>query len=463
LFVAPDGERIYTWGESGAGRIWSRATGAPLPGPRIDNPTEGTWWQPAASVEGRWLAAAAGDAGAAFVWDLTGPVAAEPRALRRDARILSAAFHPGGSWLAVRDNRALTLWPLVWRHPQVLQAPTKALWALAVDPRGRWVAAAGEAAAKVWVWPLAPEAGAERATFEVGAPVRGLTASPRGDRLAAGTAGGLWLVPLTGAPQRLPGFEGSVIDVRFDAEGRRLAAGGVGSQFSKERLVRVWDLETRQPVVLDAGDAQPIFSVEFWPDGRLLSAGGAGARLWEASGRGSTVVLEGAAVARRSPDGRRLLGLRARVGPGGAVGTAVVSDIEGKAVRSLDAHGTEVTSIAWDPSGRLVVTGSRNGVVRVGPATGEEPHLLLGHEGAVRDVEVESGGQWVASTGEDGTVRLWPLPTEERPFHTLPYEELLGRLRSFTNFRVVPDPAAAGGYRLDFEPFTGWNRKPPSW
>ena len=63
LSVAPDGERIYTWGDSGAGRIWSRATGAPLPGPRTDRPADASWWTPTASLDGRWLAAAGGEEG----------------------------------------------------------------------------------------------------------------------------------------------------------------------------------------------------------------------------------------------------------------------------------------------------------------------------------------------------------------------------------------------------------------
>jgi WD40 repeat protein len=172
--------------------------------------------------------------------------------------------------------------------------------------------------------------------------------------------------------------------------------------------------------------------------------------------------LEGILTAQPSPDGRQLLGLRAVLGPGGGVGTAIVSDLEGKGVRSLENHGNQVTCVAWDPSGRLVVTGSRDGIVRLGPATGEEPHLLFGHERAVHDVEVDPEGRWIASASEDGTVRLWPLPLEGPPLHTLPHDALVDRLRSFTNFRVVPDPAAAGGYRLDFEAFTGWNRKPPT-
>lgn len=59
-------------------------------------------------------------------------------------------------------------------------------------------------------------------------------------------------------------------------------------------------------------------------------------------------------------------------------------------------------------------------------------------------------------------MRLWPMP-EGPPFHALPYDDLLNRLRSLTNYRVMADTATPGGYRLTFEPFPGWNRTPPVW
>jgi WD40 repeat protein len=236
----------------------------------------------------------------------------------------------------------------------------------------------------------------------------------------------------------------------------------VGNPWPREKVLRVWDLETREAQVLDLGDGKIIGASAFLPDGRLLTAGAGGIRLLDLATARATLILEGVLAAQASPDGRQLLGLRAVMGPGGAVGTAIVYDLDTKAVRSLETHGNQVTCVAWDPSGRLVVTGSRDGIVRAGSATGEEPHLLFGHEAAVRDVAVDPEGRWIASASEDGTVRLWPLPLEERPLHTLPHGELLARLRSFTNYRVVPDPAAAGGYRPDFEPFAGWSRKPPS-
>ena len=125
-------------------------------------------------------------------------------------------------------------------------------------------------------------------------------------------------------------------------------------------------------------------------------------------------------------------------------------------------HGTAITSVAWHPSGRQVVTASLDGIVRVGEMSGEEPHLLMGHEAGVMSLVVEPGGRWLASSAADGTVRQWPMP-EGRPFQTLPREELLARLRALTNYRVVEDRASPSGYRLDVEPFAGWKREPPRW
>ncbi|NTV82276.1 MAG: hypothetical protein HGA24_12760 [Candidatus Aminicenantes bacterium] len=48
------------------------------------------------------------------------------------------------------------------------------------------------------------------------------------------------------------------------------------------------------------------------------------------------------------------------------------------------------------------------------------------------------------------------------PPHTLPYEELMARLRAMTNLRVVEDPASLTGYKIEIGPFPGW-KDVPSW
>ena len=229
-----------------------------------------------------------------------------------------------------------------------------------------------------------------------------------------------------------------------------------------EAVVRVWNLDTREVTLLDAGDGKPIGSLEFMPDGRLLSTGPGGVRLWNLQEKTSTLLIEtSAARAVPSTDGRYLLLFRAEARPGGAVGAASVYDVENKRSWDLSSHGSEITNVAWASTGQ-VVTGSRDGIVRVGKVTGEEPHLLIGHESMVWGLQAAPGGRWIASTSDDGTVRMWPMP-EGQPFHTLPHDELLDRLRNITNYRAVEDAATPGGYRLDFEPFKGWKREPPRW
>ncbi len=117
--------------------------------------------------------------------------------------------------------------------------------------------------------------------------------------------------------------------------------------------------------------------------------------------------------------------------------------------------------MAIDETGTLVATGDLFGTVRVGPTTGEAPHLLLGHEAKILGLAIDPAGRFIASASGDATVRLWPIP-KGPPFHTLPYEELLERLRSLTNVRVVEDETSTTGYSLAAEPFKGWE-KVPAW
>jgi WD40 repeat protein len=128
----------------------------------------------------------------------------------------------------------------------------------------------------------------------------------------------------------------------------------------------------------------------------------------------------------------------------------------------IASHGTSVRAVALDEAGEVMVTGDYDGVVRVGWTDGSEPHLLMGHAATVERVALSADGRWIASkAGAD--VRLWPMPDlSEPPLHTLPYDELMAKLRSFTNLEVVEDEASSTGYRLEVGPFLGW-KDVPEW
>ena len=88
---------------------------------------------------------------------------------------------------------------------------------------------------------------------------------------------------------------------------------------------------------------------------------------------------------------------------------------------------------------------------------------VAGHVGSLTTVAVSPDLKWVASTGEDNTLRLWPMPDPSKPpLHTLPHDELIAKLKSLTNLRAVRDPEAEGGWKIDLAPFPGW-KDVPTW
>ena len=44
------------------------------------------------------------------------------------------------------------------------------------------------------------------------------------------------------------------------------------------------------------------------------------------------------------------------------------------------------------------------------------------------------------------------------PFHTLPYAELLTKLKALTNLRAIPDEESSTGYTIEADPtaYRGW-------
>ena len=130
----------------------------------------------------------------------------------------------------------------------------------------------------------------------------------------------------------------------------------------------------------DPGDGKDLVTIAFLPDGNLLTSSFGGLRRIDVDTGSSELLLQQPGGAFLGPDGRHVLLLRTE-NANFPVGTASVYDLRERRSWPLTTHGNQVTLMAWDPSGTRVVTGSRDGIVRVGPVTGEEPHLLIGHTG----------------------------------------------------------------------------------
>lgn len=94
---------------------------------------------------------------------------------------------------------------------------------------------------------------------------------------------------------------------------------------------------------------------------------------------------------------------------------AVVSVVDSLTLRErlrMRGHLQTVTSVAFAPDARTVVSGSRDESVRIWDATtGKELRKLEGHSGEVNAVALTPDGSTIASAGFDRTVRLWDAAT----------------------------------------------------
>ncbi len=487
---APGDERLVSSDASGDIRIWSidggasallrtirsgltrpRTGGGPAAGPRV-------------TLDRRGSTLVAQQGGfdmpikmAPRVWDLDGPPDAEPVILREaDVPILHRmALDPTGRWLATAYDSTTVVWALNPGHARVFRGQAPPFIEVAFTPDGQWLASYSQECV-LRLWPLSQDVAPGQLTLiEEGTYSPRMAIGPDGRNILviSKEPGRALLVPLDGGtPRSLRRFSSSWLDSPAISRDGRLAAAGSRTG-SEGNVIEVWDLRSgavrtldpRSPTEKECGSGphleSAVLDVEFTSDGRLLSAGLSGLRLWNLDD-GTNTLLRPCAEGPGMPylggslEDRYLLVERDNTRK-----TSVLSfhDLRAGVSRDLTFHGNAVISVALDPRGEIAVTGDWEGLVRVGGVSDEEPHLLYGHALEVTSVAVSPDGQWVASGSQDGTIRLWPMP-KGRPIHTLPYDELLTRLRSSTNLRVVRDPDAATGYRVEAGPFPGWGTAP---
>ena len=92
-------------------------------------------------------------------------------------------------------------------------------------------------------------------------------------------------------------------------------------------------------------------------------------------------------------------------------------------VTTLKGHTDPVTSVAFSPDGKRIVSGSDDKTVKVWDAhTGQEIRTLKGHTNWVLSVAFSADGKRIASGSADQTVKVWDAATGTliawRPFES---------------------------------------------
>ena len=214
-------------------------------------------------------------------------------------------------------------------------------------------------------------------TLPAGAAVRALAATPDGKWLASAEDGTvrLWGADPSKGGQKLDGPTDWQHCLAFSADGNRLAAGGCDGR------LRIWEVATAKKLIdVPASPPLPpappgtaaalpnvIHSVAFRPDGKEVAAGCADDRIH-------------------------------------------LFSADGKLVRSLTGHASSVSTLAYHPAGTILVSGSKDGTVKLwNAANGQLLKNLEGHTAWVQGVVLLEKGTRLASVGADQSVRLWEL------------------------------------------------------
>jgi WD40 repeat protein len=188
---------------------------------------------------------------------------------------------------------------------------------------------------------------------------------------------------LTGAQpgRQLAGHTDEVYSVAFSNGGKWIASA------SFDQTVMVWDVASGQRIDSLVGTNKMNAAV-FSPDDRFLAtAGGDGdVRLWDTSNwLISTPAAKGGAETPSRPP-------------------VTVKKV-------LPGDGQIVTSVAFSPDNKLIVSGGYDNTVKVwDAATGALIRTFTGHTATVWAVGFSPDGKSIASASSDKTVKIWNAP-----------------------------------------------------
>ena len=389
---SPDGRTLATTSYDGTIGLWDSTTGRhlrTLRGHRL--PVHSVAFSP----DGTRLASAAGQhfqpAAELKVWDVAEGRERVKLNDVRDGTILALRFTPDGAGLIAA---------------RYLSEATAV---------GRWDVISG----------LRQSSGAASTSYTFQVAI-----SPDGETLALASFSEttLWDANLERKRATLKGHEGVVQSLSFSPDGRLLAS-GAGAQGGLSgpipdvpSEVKLWDLSAHPPkerATLDLGRREGVYDLAFAPDGKTLAAGAGFTvlSLWDLPSHRRRAILHGAAGHPAFLAGGAILAANAYPG-------IRLFETTTGASRGVIADRT-IRTLTYHPDGKTVAAGLGDGTVALWDMAESRMRLSLqGHAQPVLSVTFSPDGKTLASAGEDGAILLWDFPGGQQPYKIEDWEPL---------------------------------------
>jgi WD40 repeat protein len=413
-----------------------------------------------------------------FVWDthtwaqlhvLSGHEAAiDAVAFAPDGRVVTGSIDSSGRvWDPTTGTAVFTL---SGQHQQKILA-------VAVSPdSGQIATASADETIRLWNAPLGS---IPRVLGGHTDAVTGLSYSPDGSLLLTESADGtarLWKTQVP-ALRTLGSQQGAISAVAYDSSGKLVLSAGADGTAKlwhtdggvAQTLVqggKVTDAAFTGPDVITAGEdgsaklwraadgtllatyvhGAPIRAVVATADGVVTCGDDGVVKSWTTGGKLRWASTHGSPIAAvaASKDGT--------IATGAADGTVRLwRGSDGAALHTLRGHRGAVTSLAFDPTGALLVSGSDDQTARIWDArTGKLVHTLTGHVFGITSVSFSPNGKLVLTSSIDGDARIWSVKTG-RTVQRLKFHVSTVRQAAFSNdgrWVVTAGPTTAGIWQV---------------